>query len=228
MEPHQSIPRDDLTELPLFPLNNVVLFPGMRLPLHIFEERYKAMIGECVERDAPFGVILIKEGQEVGEPAEPFRVGTTARIVQVNRLQEGRLNIMTRGERRFQVVEITQQVPHLVGLVRYLEDEAGDVPEELVSEVTSEYRTFLTHQATIAGGWNSRLEVTHDPVQLFSQAISSIASSIELPRDLRQQLLELSTTQERLEKLLPLLKRGNELMLEQVAKSNPFQGPRLN
>jgi hypothetical protein len=58
--------------------------------------------------------------------------------------------------------------------------------------------------------------------------MSSIASSIELPRDLRQQLLELSTTQERLDKLLPLLKRGNELMLEQVQKSNPFQGPRLN
>jgi ATP-dependent Lon protease len=135
---------------------------------------------------------------------------------------------MTRGERRFEVVELTQQVPHLVGLVKYLEDESGDVPEDLVSEVASEYRTFLTHQATIAGGWNSRLEVTGDPAQLFSQAISSIASSIELPRDLRQQLLELSTTQERLDKLLPLLKRGNELMLEQVQKSNPFQGPRLN
>jgi Lon protease-like protein len=228
MEPQHNIPRDDLTELPLFPLNNVVLFPGMRLPLHIFEERYKAMIGDCIDRDTPFGVLLIKEGQEVGEPAEPFRVGTTARIVQVNRLQEGRLNIMTRGERRFEVVEISRQVPHLVGLVRYLEDESGDAPKELVSEVSTEYRTFLTHQATIAGGWNSRLEVTQDPAQLFSQAISSMASSIELPRDLRQQLLELSSTQERLEKLLPLLKRGNELMVEQVQKSNPFQGPRLN
>jgi hypothetical protein len=200
----------------------------MRLPLHIFEERYKAMIGDCIERETPFGVLLIREGQEVGEPAEPFRVGTTARIVQVSRLQEGRLNIMTRGERRFEVVEITQQVPHLVGLVKLLDDQTGEVPEELVAEVSEEYRAFLTHQATIAGGWNSHLEVTQDPPQLFSQAIASIASSIELPRDLRQQLLELSSTRERLEKLLPLLKRANELMLEQVEKSNPFQGPRLN
>lgn len=228
MEQNQDIPRDDLTELPLFPLNNVVLFPGMRLPLHIFEERYKAMIGDCIEREAPFGILLIREGQEVGEPAEPFRVGTTARIVQVSQLQEGRLNIMTRGERRFQVVEITQQVPHLVGLVKYLDDEAGDAPEDLVSEVVSEYRTFLTHQATIAGGWNRQVEVTQDPAQLFSQAIASISSSIELPRDLRQQLLELPTVGQRLEKLLPLMKRSNELMLEQVEKSNPFQGPRLN
>ena len=73
---------EDLLQLSLFPLN-VVLFPGMPMPLHIFEERYKAMIGECVDREEPFGIILIKEGQEVGEPAEPVKVGTTARIVQV-------------------------------------------------------------------------------------------------------------------------------------------------
>ena len=116
---------EDLLQLSLFPLN-VVLFPGMPMPLHIFEERYKAMIGECVDREEPFGIILIKEGQEVGEPAEPVKVGTTARIVQVERLEEGRLNIMTRGEKRFEVVEITHQVPYLAGQVRYFTEEPGD------------------------------------------------------------------------------------------------------
>ena len=67
-----QIPEDDLAQLSLFPLN-LVLFPGMPLPLHIFEERYKAMIGDCVEREQPFGIVLIKEGQEVGDPAEPAR-----------------------------------------------------------------------------------------------------------------------------------------------------------
>ena len=228
MESPQNIPRDDLAELPLFPLNNVVLFPGMRLPLHIFEERYKSMIGECSRRDAPFGVLLIKEGQEVGDPAEPVRVGTTARITQVQQLQEGRMNIMTLGERRFEVVEIVQQVPHLVGLVRYLEEEAEEVSDALLSDVRDEYATFLRHQATIAGGWNNRLDVTSDPLQLSAQAMSSLASSIELPRDLRQQLLETTTARERLEKLLPLLKRGNQLMQEQAEQSNPFRGSRLN
>lgn len=215
-------------QLPLFPLNNVVLFPGMRLPLHIFEERYKAMIGECAQQESPFGVLLIREGQEVGEPAEPFQVGTTARIIQVERLDEGRMNIMTRGERRFEVVEIVQRVPHLVGLVKYLEEETGEVPDSLLSEVRDEYTTFLRHQATIAGGWNSSVEVTHDPIRLSSEAISSLASSIELPRDLRQQLLETSIARVRLEKLQPILKRANQLMQEQVEKSNPFRGPRLN
>ena len=99
------IPDSDIVELPLFPLN-VVLFPGMRMPLHIFEERYKTMIGQCVEREQPFGVVLIKEGKEVGDPAEPFRTGTSARITRVARLEEGRMNIVTHGERRFELVEI--------------------------------------------------------------------------------------------------------------------------
>jgi uncharacterized protein len=227
MEQPQEIPRDDLSELPLFPLG-VVLFPGMRLPLHIFEERYKAMIGDCLEREAPFGVILIKEGQEVGEPAEPFRMGTTARITQVQRLEEGRLNIMTRGERRFELVEIIQQRPHLVGLVRYVEEEAGDIPDSLVAEVTQEYTSFLRNLATLAGGWNSQVNVTQDPVQLSSEVVFSISSSIELPRDLRQQLLEAPTARERLERLLPLLKRGIQLLQEQIEKNHPFRGPRLN
>ena len=67
-QPHEE-PSDGLTRLPLFPLN-LVLFPGQDLPLHIFEERYKDMIRECLEQDAPFGVVLIKEGLEVGAPVE--------------------------------------------------------------------------------------------------------------------------------------------------------------
>ena len=63
MEQQNQTPQDDLTELPLFPLN-LVLFPGMELPLHIFEERYKAMIGDCIQREALFGIVLIKEGPE--------------------------------------------------------------------------------------------------------------------------------------------------------------------
>ena len=90
MASQEPVAPDDLIELPLFPLN-VVLFPGMSLPLHIFEERYKAMIGACSEHDTPFGVLLIKEGQEVGDPAEPFQVGTTARITEVQQLEDGRM-----------------------------------------------------------------------------------------------------------------------------------------
>ena len=103
MERSHDIPRDDLTEPPLFPLNDMVLFPGMKLPPQIFEERCEEMIVRCSEAGSPFGVLLIKEGQEVGEPAEPCTIGTTARISQVQRLEDGRMNILTEGERRFRV-----------------------------------------------------------------------------------------------------------------------------
>jgi len=227
MEERRQIPRDDLSELPLFPLN-LVLFPGMRLPLHIFEERYKAMIGDCWEREAPFGVLLIKEGQEAGEPAEPFRVGTTARIARLQHLEEGRMNILTRGERRFELVEIIHRVPHMVGLVKYLEDEVGDVPAALITEVQEEYVKFLRHLATLAGGWNSRVEVTQDPAELASEVMANLAASVEVPAGVRQELLETPTVGERVERLLPLLKRGNELMQQKVEEKNPFRGYRLN
>ena len=220
-------PRNNLVELPLFPLN-VVLFPGMPMPLHIFEERYKAMIGDCLEREAPFGIVLIKEGKEAGEPAEPVQIGTTARIVQMERLPEGRMNIMTKGEKRFELVAITQRLPHLVGQVRYLAEEAGEGPSSAIAEIKEGYATFLRNLTALAGGWTSQAEVPEDPITLSFAVASSLASSIEMPTVIRQELLELPTARERLDRLLPLLNQGNEALAGEVAKRNPFKGPRLN
>jgi len=89
-------------QLPLFPLHTV-LFPGMSLPLHIFEARYRAMIEACLTSQQPFGVVLIRSGPEVGGTAQPHRVGTTARILAHERLSDGRLNISTLGHERFRI-----------------------------------------------------------------------------------------------------------------------------
>ena len=84
-------------ELPLFPLNTV-LFPGMPLPLHIFEDRYKQMINNCLEEKEPFGVVLIRNGKEaLGPLAQPHSIGCTARIVEVQKLSDGRMNITSVG-----------------------------------------------------------------------------------------------------------------------------------
>ena len=218
---------EDLHQLSLFPLN-VVLFPGMPMPLHIFEERYKAMIGECVDREEPFGIILIKEGQEVGGPADPVKIGTTARIAQVERLDEGRLNIMTKGEKRFEVVEITQQVPHVVALVRYLTEEFGAASASVYQETKEAYGGYLRHLTSLTGGWTAQAEVPDDPVTLSFAVASSLASGIEIPRAVKQDLLETPDAAQRLEKLLPLLKRGNEMLAAEVTKRNPYKGSRLN
>ena len=218
---------DDLVELPLFPLN-VVLFPGMPMPLHIFEERYKQMIGECLDRESPFGIMLIKEGPEVGGPAEPVRIGTTARIGQVERLQEGRMNIMTTGERRFELVEVTQQLPYLAGRVRYLREETGDEATSALGQVKEGYATFLRNLTSLAGGWTSTAEVPDDAVPLSFAVASSLSTTVAMPGAVKQDILEAPDAAERLTRLVPLLEQGNEALAEELAKRNPFRGPRLN
>ena len=105
-------------ELPLFPLNSV-LFPGMPLYLHIFEERYKRMIRLNIDTRQPFGVVLIRRGLEaLGPLAEPYRIGCLARIVNMQTLSEGRMNITALGEERFQVISLSKDAaPFLIGNV---------------------------------------------------------------------------------------------------------------
>ena len=79
-------------KLALFPLHTV-LFPGMALPLHIFEPRYRQLVDHCLETNSAFGVVLIQSGREVGGPAIPHTIGTTARITAAERLPDGGLNI---------------------------------------------------------------------------------------------------------------------------------------
>lgn len=122
---HRQAPADiqqriKTMELPLFPLKNVVLFPGMVLPLHIFEPRYREMINRCIDENLPFGVVLIKEGNEVGAAAAPHQVGTTAKIVRVERMEDGRMNITTVGMERFIIEEIHHNHAYLTATVKTL------------------------------------------------------------------------------------------------------------
>ena len=211
----------------MFPLN-VVLFPGMPLPLHIFEERYKAMIGACADRDEPFGVLLIKDGNEVGEPSTPHTIGTTARVSQVQRLEEGRLNILTRGETRFELLETVQTTPHLVGLVRFLEDAEGTVSATTVAGVREQFVALQRHLTAMAGGWDREIAVPDEAVDLARTAAATLAVSFPLPPDVRQSLLETPTAGAQLEKLLTLMRQANRIVSEQVEQNTPFKGPRLN
>ena len=107
----------DQTTIPLFPLE-VVLMPSMPLPLHIFEERYKLMIGECLEQDSEFGVVYQK-GTEMKD------IGCTARIVQVlRRFDDGRLDIMTQGINRFIIESINEERPYFQAKVVYFDDQS--------------------------------------------------------------------------------------------------------
>ena len=222
VQPQQE-PSDGLVQLSLFPLN-LVLFPGMDLPLHIFEERYKDMIGECMNQDAPFGVVLIKEGLEVGAPADPERIGTSTRILRSELLDQGRMNIMTKGERRFEIEEIVQRVPHVIGRVRFLVELEGEGCAELAPQINEEYVALVRNLTALTGGYTSRVTIPEDPIELSY----AIAANLELEPHLRQSLLVTETAATRLADLIPLLKQGNDALRERIDKQNPFQGPRLN
>ena len=120
-------------QVPLFPLSTV-LFPGGPLPLRIFEARYVDMIGRCMKNDEPFGVLLIREGQEAAGPATTFEVGTLARIVDWYQGSDGLLGVTARGERRFRLLDAWREPDGLnVGEIELL-------PEELQLPLPEEYR----------------------------------------------------------------------------------------
>lgn len=102
-----------MMDLPLFPLNTV-LFPGMPLNLHIFEERYKDMMNECIEKRQPFGVVLINNNQpDTARRVKTSLIGCTAQISQVQPLREGRMNISAISRERFRVTEFKYDRPYL-------------------------------------------------------------------------------------------------------------------
>ena len=214
---------DELVEIPLFPLN-LVLFPGMPLPLHIFEERYKAMIGECMRYNRPFGVSLIRSGQEVGSPADPQPIGTTTRVLRSQMLEQGRMNIMTKGERRFEVIEVTQQEPHVAALVRLLDEPVGEGFTGISSELTEEFTKLMRNLVSLSGGYTAQVDIPENPVELSYM----ISANLDAPIPVRQELLEVPTAADRLNRLVPLLKRRNHALEEELARQNPFRGPRLN
>ena len=154
---------DDLIRLPLFPLN-VVMFPNTSIPLQIFEERYKQMLKDCLDGDSRFGVTLIKEGAEVGDPATPHSVGTVADIVHVNRVSGDRFFISIFGSERFEIVEISQQRPYLTADVRLLADEVEvDVPPTEMAQIRKAATEHVRLRYGLNGGWVRESPAAHRP-----------------------------------------------------------------
>lgn len=186
-------------ELPLFPLN-VVLFPGMRLPLHVFEERYKLMIGTCMVTDQRFGVSLIKSGLEVGGPAEVHPVGTTARIVQLERLPEGRMNLIAVGEERFRLLEQADGQPYAVGRVSILAEAETAVVEGLADRVADRFRRYLGALG-VPREQTEALALPSEPGPLSF----AVGAALKAPARLRQELLAEDSTDRRLRRELALM-----------------------
>lgn len=215
-------------ELPLFPLKNVVLFPGMVLPLHIFELRYREMINKCIDEKSPFGVLLIDEGQEVGEAARPHSVGTAARIGRVERLEDGRMNITTIGTQRFRVLELNDTShSYLTGTVRTFPPVNGGT--RLAADLAQRMRPrVIEYVELLSEASNQKLRLDRLPEDPTTLAFL-VAISLQVNSSDKQHLLELTGIPEMLAYELHLLSREclfTRYMIDtqaDVAKLN--QGP---
>src|SRR3954464_4663654 len=133
-------------ELPLFPLNTV-LCPGIALPLHIFEDRYRALVRHCIDTTSPFGIVLIREGREVGTGAISFTgIGTIAEIRDAGSYEDGRYDLLVVGTRRFEIRRVLSgRRPYLVAEVDVLDESVGDedAAHRLAMKATRRFATYL-------------------------------------------------------------------------------------
>ena len=159
------------TVSPMFPLGSV-LFPGMALPLHVFEPRYRALVDACLAGEAEFGVVLIERGSEVGGGDLRRDVGTTARIVEAVRFDDGRWGLGCVGVRRIRVQRWLSDDPYPRAEVATWDDEpAGPATPGLLSEVTTRLRQVLAACAELGlPAAPATLELDDDPVLASHQA----------------------------------------------------------
>ena len=191
-------------DLPLFPLNTV-LFPRMPLPLHIFEPRYQEMMTRCIRERIGFGVLLMTDGNQVAENAETVTIGTIARIVNVDELDDGRMNMLTMGVVRFRLLKSYDHHPYMSGDIEAWEDEMGDakILPKLTKAAHSAYINYVAELAELMDEQDrpGQIVAPMDP-QVLSY---TIAANLQVPNEDKQKLLEIETVEERLARELELL-----------------------
>ena len=196
--------------MPLFPLD-LVLFPHTDLPLHIFEERYKEMIQDCLQNRWEFGMLSVQD-QSVND------IGCTASISEVlERYPDGRMDIMVRGQRRFELASVNEEKSYLRGDPTFLDDDASESSDELRRRAIELYDRLKE----IAVRDNKSLQ---QPYPTASDTQLSYRMMAGLPADLtwKQNLLELRSERERLIQVVPYLEKFIEYL-----ETAPDQQPGL-
>jgi Lon protease-like protein len=215
-----------ISSMPLFPLNSV-LFPGMPLTLHIFEERYKLMIGRCVAEKRPFGVLLLQQGTAEYKPGEqviPYLVGCSALITQVQPVGMGRMNILAIGQERFRVTAFDARQPYLQGDVEVVPFTAPPLSPRVLA-LTRQLNNLVEQYAhLLSQAENARLEsfqLPSAPLALSFLAASLLKSEL----DVKQRLLEMTDSQAMLEQITRLYRK--EVALTRLVTQSERAEPEL-
>jgi Lon protease-like protein len=196
--------------MPLFPLNTV-LFPGMPLSLHIFEDRYKQMIGKCLETRQPFGVVLIEQGTEaLGPLAQPYAIGCTAQITQVQPLSQGRMNIVAVGQERFRITALNFDMPYLMGDVELMPIANPD-PASLVRQ-SRKLRPWLErYLQLLAQADNLQFDFQQLPAEPMSMVYLA-AFLLQIAPEQKQELLSSETADQMVTQVLTTYRRETTLL----------------
>lgn len=215
-------------ELPLFPLRTV-LFPGMELPLRIFEERYRVMIRELLASGGEFGVLLIREGEEVGGSAIPHNVGTTARIEECQEVDGGRFVLTARGAHRFRLVRMLEPRPYPFGEVEFLHDLAEPLTPNLqlaVETVRTTFPLYFRMALSLTDQWAQGLRLPDRAHEL----VNFLGPWLQVEEDAKQRLLDIEPAAERVahlaEMIDDLLARTREEVVEYRRKKFGALGAR--
>ena len=172
-------------ELPLFPLHTV-LCPGVALPLHIFEPRYRAMVARCLEQGSPFGIVLIRDGREIGGgPTSIATVGTIAEIREAGKFSDGRYELLVVGARRFRIESVTVgREPYLIGDIEEIDDPVGDpeVARDLTDRVTQRFVRYLSLLQPVEGEDADEIDIRVE-VELEDDPDPPYSMSPEVPLD---------------------------------------------
>lgn len=185
-------------ELPLFPLPEVVLFPGRPLPLHIFEFRYRIMMNTILESDRRFGVLLYDPVR-----GQVSNIGCCAEIVQYERLPDDRLKMFTLGQQRFRVLEYVREKPYKVGLVEWMED---NPPEEDLRPLATEVEQLLQDVVRLSAKLTDQnIELPENIPELPTELSYWVASNLYGVASEQQALLETQDTGIRLKREAEIL-----------------------
>lgn len=185
-------------ELPLFPLPEVVLFPGRPLPLHIFEFRYRMMMNTILDSDRRFGVVMWDPTQE-----RAAATGCCAEIIHYQRLPDDRMKILTLGQQRFRILDTVREKPYLVCLVEWIEDYP---PQTDLRELANNVEVLLRDVVHLSGKlMDQTIELPEDIPNLPTELSYWVASNLYGVATEQQALLEMQDTATRLEREAEIL-----------------------
>ncbi|HZG38169.1 MAG TPA: LON peptidase substrate-binding domain-containing protein [Nodosilinea sp.] len=185
-------------ELPLFPLPELVLFPGRHLPLHVFESRYRIMMNTVLQSDRRFGVLMLDP--TTGQPAQ---VGCCAEILHYQRMPDDRLKILTIGQQRFRVLSYVREKPYRVGLVEWVEDKPTSQDlNPLASDVDRLLRDVVHLSAKLT---NQDIDLPDNIPDIPIELSYWVASNLHGVALEQQALLEMDDTSVRLEREAEIL-----------------------